>query len=684
MEFRILINILLRRKYLFIIVLATTIIVAIIGSSIITPVYEAISRVKVESKDDTALLITQFPQRYSEYDSIVPTAVVTQSEVVMSGVVMEKVIDKLGLKERQTIINKIFSLLLRKKFKPQRLRADDFADPGIFTAFLQRRQVYVEPISDTDIIEIYAYDSDLKEAALIANTVAEVYLEVAAKEKRIAAKESLKALRRHYQDAKKELMLAENNLREFQEQSGIISLEEQLKEIVNEVGDYDRQISDINRQLEVTKDVIELAIKGLATDQKYTIFSSIEKQNPNIVTIRNNIDAARSQLKVLLTEFKENHPNVINVKAQLSEYENQLKEEAIKTFNSEKGRLTVEKNTLLQKMSELKMEIEGWPHRENEYNRRVRQVSLTETTYKGLQAQITTAEIAAVTDISTAILVQLAVLPAPEDPYYPEIIMYTIISIFVGVVLGFGIVMLVEYTDESIKSTEEAENNLKLPILGIIPKASRKDLEVSNFYKIGSLSSKMFDFTYRLFEQLKEGEKKVLITSSMIGDGKSTVSSHIGYITSQVNLKKTVIVDMNFVNSSIARMFDVAHKPGIAEYFSGTKAVEEIVHATKYDNLHVVPPGKLDITSYTGFYNKISSLVSHFEKNFDVVIFDAQDVPSIQARRHFINNIKTTIMTIKLRSTARSKAIRTKRLLESDGANILGLAIVSETKGLLN
>ena len=52
MEFRILINILLRRKYLFIIVLATTIIVAIIGSSIITPVYEAISRVKVESKDD--------------------------------------------------------------------------------------------------------------------------------------------------------------------------------------------------------------------------------------------------------------------------------------------------------------------------------------------------------------------------------------------------------------------------------------------------------------------------------------------------------------------------------------------------------------------------------------------------------------------------------------------------------
>ncbi|OHB47073.1 MAG: hypothetical protein A2099_02705, partial [Planctomycetes bacterium GWF2_39_10] len=525
MEFRILINILLRRKYLFIIVLATTIIVAIIGSSIITPVYEAISRVKVESKDDTALLITQFPQRYSEYDSIVPTAVVTQSEVVMSGVVMEKVIDKLGLKERQTIINKIFSLLLRKKFKPQRLRADDFADPGIFTAFLQRRQVYVEPISDTDIIEIYAYDSDLKEAALIANTVAEVYLEVAAKEKRIAAKESLKVLRRHYQDAKKELMLAENNLREFQEQSGIISLEEQLKEIVNEVGDYDRQISDINRQLEVTKDVIELAIKGLATDQKYTIFSSIEKQNPNIVTIRNNIDAARSQLKVLLTEFKENHPNVINVKAQLSEYENQLKEEAIKTFNSEKGRLTVEKNTLLQKMSELKREIEGWPHRESEYNRRVRQVSLAETTYKGLQAQITTAEIAAVTDISTAILVQLAVLPASEDPYYPEIIMYTIISIFVGVVLGFGIVMLVEYTDESIKSTEEAENNLKLPILGIIPKASRKDLEVSNFYKIGSLSSKMFDFTYRLFEQLKEGEKKVLITSSMIGDGKSTVSS---------------------------------------------------------------------------------------------------------------------------------------------------------------
>ena len=141
---------------------------------------------------------------------------------------------------------------------------------------------------------------------------------------------------------------------------------------------------------------------------------------------------------------------------------------------------------------------------------------------------------------------------------------------------------------------------------------------------------------------------------------------------------------MNFVNSSIARMFGVAHKPGIAEYFSGTKEIEGIVHATKYDNLYVVPPGKLETISYAGFYNKISSLVSHFEKNFDIAIFDAQDAPSIQARRHFINNIKTTIMTIKLRSTAKSKAVRAKQLLESDGAKIIGLVIISEAKGLLS
>lgn len=684
MEFRVLINILLRRRYLFLIVFGISIIVTVIACSIMTPVYEAISRVKIESKDDTAMLITKLPQRYGEYDSIVSTAVVTQSEVVMSGIVMEKVIDKLGLKERPTIINKIFSLLFRKKFKPERLRADDFADPGIFTAFLQRRQVLVEPISDTDIIEIYAYDSDLVEASLIANTIAQVYLEVSAEQKRIAARESLKVLKRHYHDAKKELILAEDNLRDSQKKSGIVSLADQLKEIVGDVSDYDKQISDTNRQLEVTKDVIGQVAKGLASEEKYTIFSNIEKQNPNIATIRNNIDTARSQLKVLLTEFKENHPNVTNIRAQLNEYENQLKEEAVKTFNSEKARLTVEKNTLLQKMADLQKEIEAWPQRQNEYNRLVRQVSLAETNYKELQTEITTAEIAANTDVSTAILVQPAVLPDPNDPYYPEIIMYTVIAVFVGVVLGFGIVMLAEYTDDSIKTTEEAENNLKLPVLGIVPKASRKDLEVSEFCKISSLSSRMFDLTYRLLEQLKEGEKKILITSPMIGDGKSTISSHIGYITSQVNLKKTVIVDMNFVNPCIARMFDVAHKPGIAEYFSGTKGVEGIIHATKYDNLHVVPPGKLEVTSYTGFYNKISSLVSHFEKNFDVLIFDAQDTPSIQARRYFINNIKTTVMAIKLRSTAKSKAIRAKQLLESDGAKILGIAIVSEAKGLLS
>ena len=95
MEFRKLFDIIMRRRALIIIVFLSTLISTIIISNLLTPVHNVIARIKIESRDDTGILLSQIPQNFNQADYIAITSVVTQAEVVKSGMIMEKVIDNL-------------------------------------------------------------------------------------------------------------------------------------------------------------------------------------------------------------------------------------------------------------------------------------------------------------------------------------------------------------------------------------------------------------------------------------------------------------------------------------------------------------------------------------------------------------------------------------------------------------
>lgn len=58
----------------------------------------------------------------------------------------------------------------------------------------------------------------------------------------------------------------------------------------------------------------------------------------------------------------------------------------------------------------------------------------------------------------------------PEKPITPKVRLNVIIAFFIGLMLSLGLTFLLEYLDGTVKSIEEVEDYLKIPVMGIIPK----------------------------------------------------------------------------------------------------------------------------------------------------------------------------------------------------------------------
>ena len=57
----------------------------------------------------------------------------------------------------------------------------------------------------------------------------------------------------------------------------------------------------------------------------------------------------------------------------------------------------------------------------------------------------------------------------PENPVSPNKKLNILIAFVLGLMIGVGIVLLLEYLDNTFKSREELEKTLDLPIIGAIP-----------------------------------------------------------------------------------------------------------------------------------------------------------------------------------------------------------------------
>jgi capsular exopolysaccharide synthesis family protein len=216
------------------------------------------------------------------------------------------------------------------------------------------------------------------------------------------------------------------------------------------------------------------------------------------------------------------------------------------------------------------------------------------------------------------------------------------IALVLAIVIGLALALLWEALDSRVRSAQDVAVRLRLPLLGRIPWPPRRIRQSRQLVMLSAPYSKDAEAFRMLrsnveFAALDRGDRILMVTSAQAGEGKSTTIANLAIAFAHAG-RRTILVDLDFRNSFLERLFGLEGKPGVTDVVSGAASLERAlirgpsprghvfppVVAEAADNqLWILPSGSLNNQADFGAARGHPEMLSALSERADVVLIDA-------------------------------------------------------------
>lgn len=264
---------------------------------------------------------------------------------------------------------------------------------------------------------------------------------------------------------------------------------------------------------------------------------------------------------------------------------------------------------------------------------------------------------------------------AKEDvnPTKPNVMLLLSIGAGLGLVLGLVLAFFLEYLDTSVKSLDDVERYLGVPVLAVIPK------DVGVLHKQSGLSPDAE--AYRIlrtnieFNRRSADANAITIVSGGAGEGKSTTLVNLAYICAQGGYN-TLMIDGDLRRPKLHTFFDINNSVGLTNYLTTALMLEDVILQTPIENLYFMPSGILPADA-AGILNsrRMSELIADVKNRFDLVLIDSPPILGVSDASVLASEVDLTIIVIQHRKLPRNMLLRVKQAIENVGGNLLGVVL---------
>lgn len=275
---------------------------------------------------------------------------------------------------------------------------------------------------------------------------------------------------------------------------------------------------------------------------------------------------------------------------------------------------------------------------------------------------------------NTVKIVDKAIIGHYSSPNKP---LYLLVSLFAGLVIGVGVVLLLEIFKRSFHTKDEVEAYTGRNTIGafIDNEKLNKDSEVAllDFNRSSPEPYNKLLSNIR-FSNPDKAMKVIQFTSSVMSEGKSTTVANLA-LAALRNNKKVCLVDLDLRRPTVHRTFNVLKEQGIVEYVFGEAKLEDIIKPTK-DNVDVITVGsKVKNPSVVLESKHLKELIDQLRDKYDYVFVDTPPI-LVATDSLFIPSIcDGVVFTIKADSTRKQEVKSSLEQLEYVKANIIGCSI---------
>jgi capsular exopolysaccharide synthesis family protein len=248
----------------------------------------------------------------------------------------------------------------------------------------------------------------------------------------------------------------------------------------------------------------------------------------------------------------------------------------------------------------------------------------------------------------------------PTVPVRPNKRLSIILAFILGAMLGCGIAVLLDFLDNTIKSPEDVPDKLGAPLLGALPKMKAgKDGQFAQFWDNpqGAFAEALRTIrTGVVLSGLDRPAKIILVTSTVPGEGKSTVALNLGAALAQ--MEKTLVIGADLRRPSLAARCRLSpNHPGLTHFVAGTASLDECIEYLPELKLAVmpagiIPPNPLEMISSKKFVEALKSL----RDRFDRIVIDSAPVQAVSDALVLASNADSVIYVVRADATSASRA----------------------------
>lgn len=268
----------------------------------------------------------------------------------------------------------------------------------------------------------------------------------------------------------------------------------------------------------------------------------------------------------------------------------------------------------------------------------------------------------------------------------------------VGLFLGIGLAIFLEYLNTSMRTNADAVKAISLPVLGRIPRLrgfGRKPKSDMLITYNGARSNrkkwrrKLYEESYRMLQleimaalnNTENSDNKqgltLLVASSEPKEGKSMVAANLAVSISQTG-KKVLLVDADCRHPIQHELLGLDTEPGLTDILTEKLTWPEAAKTSSIGNISVIASGQEDgqiEASAALSSSRMDEFISLWQKEFDVIIFDSPAAVLASESIAVGSKVNGIVLVIKAGATKRDVVLQAKELIEYSGGNILGIAL---------
>jgi len=262
----------------------------------------------------------------------------------------------------------------------------------------------------------------------------------------------------------------------------------------------------------------------------------------------------------------------------------------------------------------------------------------------------------------------------PEGrPAKPNVVVNLALGGVLGLMFGLGLAFFLEYMDTTVKSLDDVERFLGVPVLAVIPK------DVGVLHRNSGFNPDAE--AYRILRTNIEFNRRspdancITVTSGGAGEGKSTTLCNLAYVCAQGGYS-VLLIDADLRRPSMHTHFDVSNTTGLTNYLTTNVQLEEVVVRTPVENLYFLPSGMLPADS-AGILNsqRMTELITDAKSRFDLVLIDSPPILGVSDASVLANVADLTMLVVQHRKLPRHMLMRVKQTVENVGGKVLGVVL---------